>query len=154
MVFNFLTQPFDTLRIYKEKVAMKKVIILGVTLFVVIFAVISCSIDDDDNPATCEELYQNLDSFRIDIEQYAASSICSNEFECRYIAFGEKPCGGPWKYLIYTTSIDTVQLESAVADYNEREANYNQSCGAVSDCSVPTPPTGFTCENNQCIPIF
>ena len=133
---------------------MKKVIIFGLSILVIIFSAISCSIEDDDNPATCEQMFQSLQNLRIDIEGYATTSICSNEFECRYIAFGAKPCGGPWEYLIYTTSIDTLELETLVADFNEREANYNQSCGAVSDCSVPTPPTGFTCENNQCIPIF
>ena len=30
----------------------------------------------------------------IAIEDYEASSICNDEFECRYITFGSKPCDG------------------------------------------------------------
>ena len=133
---------------------MKKVLIyLSLTIIASIF-IIACTIDDDDNPVTCEVMFQDLQDLSIAIEDYAAASICKDEFECRYIAYGSKPCGGPWSYLIYSTSIDTLELQTLVADYNESENNYNITCGAVSDCSVPQPPTGFTCEDNLCIPAF
>ena len=80
--------------------------------------------------------------------------MCGDEFECRYIAFGAKPCGGPWEYLIYTTSIDTEELELLVTEFNAQEANYNETCGAISDCAVALEPTGFTCEDNQCVAVF
>jgi len=43
----------------------------------------------------------------------------------------------PWAYIIYSTSIDTLELQTLVVDYNESENNYNITCGVVSDCSVP-----------------
>ena len=132
---------------------MKKTIIFTTLIILTCSIIVACTMPDDD-PVTCEYLFQDLEHFKITIEEYASASICSDEFECRYIAFGSKACGGPWSYLIYTTSIDTLELQNLVADYNERENNYNITCGAISDCSVPSPPAGFTCEDNQCIPVF
>lgn len=133
---------------------MKKVYFYLSFIIIASVFIIACTIEDDDNPPTCEVIIQDLQDLKIAIEDYASSSICSDEFECRYIAFGSKPCGGPWSYLIYSTSIDTLELQTLVTDYNEREANYNTTCGAASDCSVPQPPTAFTCDDNQCIPVF
>ncbi len=99
-------------------------------------------------------MLQDLQDLGITIENQASSSVCSDVFECRYIPFGSKACGGPCPYLVYSTSIDTLELQTLVTNYNERENNYNSTRGAVSNCSVPIPPTKFTCEDNQCIPVF
>lgn len=110
--------------------------------------------DDDLSTYDCEGNTAYLAELKSSIESMASASICSEEFECRYVAFGSKPCGGPWEYLIYTTSIDTLALTSLVMEYNQFEAHYNINCNPISDCSTPIPPIGFECENNQCIPIF
>jgi hypothetical protein len=133
---------------------MKKALVYLSITFITSLFIVACTIDDDDNIVTCEPMFQDLQDLRIAIEDYASSSVCNDEFECRYIAFGSKPCGGPWSYLVYTTSIDTLELQSLVTDYNQRENSYNNNCGEVSDCLAPTPPTGFTCEDNKCIPVF
>lgn len=132
---------------------MKKITYYLTLLVVLSLFFISCTLPDDD-PVTCEEMIQELEQLKITIEDYAATSVCGEGFECNYIAFGSKPCGGPWEYLIYTTSIDTEQLIIMVNDYNELENNYNELCGAISDCTIPNEPIGFTCEENQCIPVF
>jgi hypothetical protein len=132
---------------------MKKVVIYLSFIMSISVTIIACSLPDDD-PVACEQIFQNIQDLKISIEEFAATSICSEEFECRSIAFGSKPCGGPWSYLIYTTSIDTLELETLVAELNERENDYNLTCGATSDCSVPNEPVSFTCEDSQCIPIF
>lgn len=110
--------------------------------------------DDDDTAYNCEDSVAYLTEQKLKIENMAKESICGGAFECRYIAFGSKPCGGPWEFLIYTTSIDTLALKSLVSEYNRLEANYNLNCGAASDCSVPQPPIGFNCENDQCNPMY
>ena len=38
-------------------------------------------------------------------------AACKSDADCRAIAFGDKPCGGPWSYKIYSvTSVDTVEV--------------------------------------------
>jgi len=63
---------------------------------------------------------------------------CNNVVDCRYIAFGAKPCGGAWGYLIYSiTTVDSLNLARRVAEYNRFNALLNERYGLSSDCSVP-----------------
>ena len=72
-------------------------------------------------------------------------------FECKVIAFGSKPCGGPWSYLVYSTSIDEERLEALVESYNIYEQDYNMACDVASDCMFVTEPTELTCEDGKCV---
>ncbi|TYA52301.1 hypothetical protein [Formosa maritima] len=127
-----------------------------ISLFIsqlIFLAAFSCT--DDDEPMSCEEREAYINEQRDLIRAFAETSICSEDFECRYIAFGNKPCGGPWEFLIYTTSIDTLELTYWVNDFNLQETTYNQDgCGGMSTCDTPVPPIGFDCIDNKCIPIY
>ncbi|NND70997.1 MAG: hypothetical protein HKN43_05410 [Rhodothermales bacterium] len=69
---------------------------------------------------------------------------------CREIAFGSKPCGGPWKYLAYSTAVtDSIALADKVDRYNRWENDLNQRDGAISDCQFVTPP-GVEIESGRC----
>ena len=130
----------------------KSIITLGLMSLFISLTAMQC--DDDDVSAYCENSVENLLILKANIGALASASVCSDEFECRYIAFGSKPCGGPWEYLIYTTSIDTEELTSLVNEYNQLEADYNVNCDAVSDCMAAIPPTGFECVDSECVPVF
>lgn len=114
----------------------------------------STQCEDDIPPRTQESEQQELDALKTDIENFANTSICGDAFECKFIAFGNKPCGGPWDYLVYSTSIDTEQLENMIEGYNRKEDLYNTDWNVASDCSVVTPPTSVDCENNTCVPVY
>ena len=134
---------------------MKKILLIfGLMSLFVLVTAMSCDDDDDVSSVNCEQRLQSLADLKLTIQTMANTSICSEEFECRYIPFGSKPCGGPWGFLVYSTSVDTLALTSLVEEYNLLETDYNNNCNAISDCSVPQPPIGFECENNQCIPIY
>ncbi|NNK39562.1 MAG: hypothetical protein HKP45_02785 [Winogradskyella sp.] len=132
---------------------MKKLVLKIFAIHILFVLVVACTIEED-NPADCQSTYEYLQDLKILIEDQAAESICTEGFECRSIAFGSKPCGGPWSYLVYSTSIDTLDLVDRVNDYNELEMTFNINCGAISDCAVVNPPTSLMCENNQCIAIY
>jgi len=112
-----------------------------------------CS-EDDDPVFNCENTTCYLNELEIEINTLANSSVCSDDFECRYIAFGAKPCGGPWTYLTYSTSIDTLQLTDLVEMYNMTEEDFNMNCDGISDCAFVTPPTSVECQNNICTAIY
>ena len=132
---------------------MKKTLALfGFMSLFMLMTAMQCDKDDLEN--SCEDRSAYLLLLKNDIETLAGTSECGADFECRYVAFGSKPCGGPWEYLIYSTSIDTLTLTSLVMEYNQLEANYNLNCEVFSDCSTPIPPIGFDCDNNHCIPIY
>lgn len=131
----------------------KTLLIFGFMSLFILLTAMQCE-EDDNYTLNCEQRLQDLVDMKSNIQAIASASICSEEFECRYMAFGSKPCGGPWEFLIYSTSIDTVALASLVGNYNTLETQYNNNCNAISDCSAPQPPIDFSCENNQCIPIY
>lgn len=114
----------------------------------------ACITNDDDNSFSFENESQNLLTLKAEIESLAASSVCNESTECKFIAFGSKPCGGPWSYLIYTTSIDTQELETKVSQYNQLEAIFNARWGVVSDCALAAEPSDVICENNVCVPVY
>jgi hypothetical protein len=132
---------------------MKISFIISLIISQIIFlAAFSCS--DDDKPVSCADRETYINELGNNILAFAETSICSDDFECRYIGFGVKACGGPAGYLIYTTSIDTLELAIMVNDFNNQQEMYNQECGGVSTCDVPQPPIGFDCVDNTCIPIY
>lgn len=107
--------------------------------------------DDNDN---FEADLAELITMRTAIEDMANTSTCSDNSECLYIALGQKPCGGPWSYLIYSTSIDTSQLEEMVETFNTKQAAFNVKYDQVSDCAFVGPPSEVICENGTCVPVF
>ena len=76
---------------------------------------------------------------------------CSQAADCASIAFGGKPCGGPWTYLVYsTTGTDVSALEALVNEYNKFNAAVNERHGVVSDCMLVTEPR-VDCVKGLCV---
>jgi len=118
------------------------------------FFFVATQCDEDKPPLTFEEERAELNIYKDEIEDLAATSVCNENTECLFIGFGSKPCGGPWTYLIYTNSIDVGQLLLWVDDYNQLEQELNEKWEIISDCSIASPPVGFECIDNTCNPIF
>jgi len=126
-----------------------KIILVPLSLFL-----FSTQCEDDVLPRNQENDQQELALLKTEIEDLANTSVCGDTFECKYIGLGTKPCGGPWNYLVYSTSINTEQLESLVESYNNKETDYNINWNIASDCAIINPPTNITCENNTCVAVF
>lgn len=132
-----------------EKNTMKKILAICIScLFLMAF---QC---DDDTTPTQETDQETLNILKKEIDDLVATSVCNENTNCKYIAFGSKPCGGPWSYLVYSTSINAEKLEQMVANYNKKEAEYNKKWGAISDCMFVSPPNSVKCENNTCIAVY
>lgn len=131
------------------KKSISKFILVPLCLFL-----FSTQCKDDIAPFTQEQETQELSLLRQSIENLASQSVCNESTECAYIAFGSKPCGGPWSYLVYSNSINTEELESMVEGYNQKEALYNTSWNIISECSIVNPPSSLICENNTCIAVY
>mgnify|MGYP003634731628 CR=1 FL=1 len=129
---------------------MKKIIVPLFTICL-LFMAFQC---EDDDTLTMEDQREALNISKKAIEDLADTSVCNETTECKFIAFGSKPCGGPWSYLTYSTSIDTDRLDDLVEEYNKKEADFNQKWGVVSDCSFVTAPSSINCENNTCVPVY
>lgn len=109
---------------------------------------------EDDTITTQESEQEALNTSKKAIEDLAATSICNENTTCKFIALGSKPCGGPWSYLVYSSSINVEKLENMVEAYNKKEADLNKKWGTISDCMFVSPPTSVNCENNTCVAIY
>lgn len=101
-----------------------------------------------------EEDLAELTALQEEIELLVDSGVCSENSDCDYIAFGSKACGGPKKYLVFSTSINVELLQQKVATYNALENSFNKKWGIISDCSVPTPPLNATCIAGKCTAVY
>ena len=100
-----------------------------------------------------EEDFEKLARMREAIEEYIGVPTCLGDDDCRTIAFGDKPCGGPWVYLIYSAAtVDEELLAAMVCAYNTYNNVLNCRHGISSDCALaPKPEVG--CVRGRCAEI-
>lgn len=97
---------------------------------------------------------KRLEEMEEEIDALIGTAPCEGGSDCRYIAFGAKPCGGPWKYKVYSASgVDTDLLEDLVEEYRELNVMVNRLHGLMSDCSIPPVPIA-TCHKGRCIDVY
>ena len=125
-----------------------KHIIKTIVLMAIVF---SCS--KNSEPSQDEEMLELL-NLKDEIEQILNSENCSETATCEFLAFGSKPCGGAWSYLVYSSNIDVELLKQKVSNYNKLENNYNIKWNIISDCMAVSPPSNVECINGKCIAVF
>ena len=108
---------------------------------------------------------EQLAALRSQIEELVGDAPCDTVADCRFVGFGSKPCGGPWKYLVYSvigtdmsagigvdTGVDTLGLVEKVQAYNALEAEMNARYGYASDCAVVNEPV-LGVEAGHCVDL-
>ncbi|WP_299619037.1 hypothetical protein [uncultured Tenacibaculum sp.] len=117
---------------------------------IALLAFMSCS----DNTSDLEEDQELLKQKFEEIEALAKSKSCENANDWAFTAYGAKPCGGPWGYIAYPTTIDVSDFLEKVAAYNELNKEINKKSGAISDCSLIAQPVDVACENGSPVLIY
>ena len=92
---------------------------------------------DEPQPLTDADLAAK----EAEIRAMIGDASCADASACASMAFGAKPCGGPWEYLIYCVdSVDEEVLQAHVDAYFDLNQQYNFENGIASDCSVVEEP--------------
>ncbi len=125
-----------------------------ISLSFIFLVAVGCSLEGTSGLEQQELDLKVLSNLGDDINVLIESSVCTDETECAFIAFGSKPCGGPWGYLIYSNSIDTDELIEKVERFNQLQNTYNLRYNITSDCSVVSPPVSLICEDNKCKAVY
>lgn len=106
----------------------------------------------DDKEEQEERDRRRLERMRAEIEDIAQTA-CEDVEDCRFIGLGSKPCGGPWRYLVYSaSSTDVERLRDKVTAYNRFEAQMNRRYGYISDCSLAAEPA-VDCVEGHCVDL-
>jgi hypothetical protein len=75
---------------------------------------------------------------------------CDSDDQCRTIGVGAKACGGPGRYLAWSTrNVKPAELEAQAQAYAQAVRAENERSGLVSDCSLVTDP-GALCRARRC----
>lgn len=97
-----------------------------------------------------EEDRARLAAMEAEIDAFIQDRSCASDGDCRVIAFGAKPCGGPWTYKVWSAAtVDSTELARLVADYNAYNAELNRKWGWASTCDYVLPPT-VGCVDGSC----
>ena len=123
--------------------------VLKLAGMVLLFQSFQC--DDPIIEKSRTDYIEELQLEKQSIKEYIASFPCDETIGCDFIAFGSKPCGGSWEYLVFSNAVDLVYLTNKVNNYNTLESAYNSEFGIVSDCGVVNPPTSVGCIENVCV---
>ena len=131
--------------------------------YLAFFFVVLWACEETDGPecpdnASClppeATLVQELESLREQIFDRVETGSCDRAESCLFLPLGSKPCGGPWSYLIYSSSVDTAEVRRLVNEYNDLEAEINRRFERGSDCAVPNPPDSLECESGKCVGYY
>lgn len=77
-------------------------------------------------------------------------AACDGPQQCRTIAVGAKPCGGPEGYLAWSSKRTNEQrLKSLVEQHAAARKEENERSGILSTCVFETDP-GATCQAGRC----
>jgi hypothetical protein len=76
------------------------------------------------------------------IEKEIGTPSASELSQCKSIAFGAKPCGGPWSYLVYSTAnTNETRLTELVSEFHQLDEKINKELGIASLCNHTQKPT-------------
>jgi len=125
-----------------------------IPVIIMIACVASLAACKDDDPPYDEAADRaSLEKMEAQIDTLITEGTCTDAEDCRSIAFGDKPCGGPWSYKVYSVSgVDTLQLASLVDAYNKFNKMLNERHGWMSDCMVVMPPN-IDCVEGKCVAV-
>jgi hypothetical protein len=77
---------------------------------------------------------------------------CTEDSQCRSLAIGARPCGGPEGFLAYSTARSSeTELQALSAIYQAERRKANTQSGRVSDCRALMDP-GAVCRAGSCVP--
>ena len=99
----------------------------------------SAKISDKDLSA----LYQKIEK--------TTSASCTQDSECKQISVGNKPCGGPWGYIVYSKdTTDEENLILLVKEVFKLETQLNLQANDTSICDFSMPYESLHCESDIC----
>lgn len=85
------------------------------------------------------------------IQAANADTSCDNHSQCHTIGFGSKACGGPERYLAWSSkNSDGAALKALIAGHAAARRADDQREHMMSTCST-VPDPGASCRAGQCV---
>jgi hypothetical protein len=105
------------------------------------WGLLSSRLNDSNLAAAQQYDSERLEELRSLIEKEIGTPSANGPSQCKLIAFGSKPCGGPARYLVYSTvKTNEVRLKQLVSEFNQLAKKVNEERKILSDCRFVTEP--------------
>lgn len=79
------------------------------------------------------------------------AGACSDTTQCKTVALGARPCGGPEGYLAYSSAATaTAPLQALAARYAQQRRAEAAKSGELSTCQF-MPDPGAQCRTGTCV---
>ena len=105
-----------------------------------------------DSSDMSREAYTELG---LELRRTAGTPYADHPDQCKLVAMGRKPCGGPERYLMYSTNVLNADQEAEflkkLQRYNQLSRKFNDNSGMVSDCQM-IPEPGIVVRKGFCVP--
>ena len=102
-------------------------------------------------PPSTEKLVGERERLNAEVMRLSQPLKCKADTDCSSLPMGAKPCGGPWKYVLYSSKNSKVPaLKKKLDEYNKLDQQINEKQQVMSDCSVSLEPEP-KCVKNQCM---
>jgi hypothetical protein len=102
---------------------------------------LSCGLPTGSYSTANQSKRERLSEIKRAIDAEIGTPHADSLAQCRHIAFGAKPCGGPRMYLVYSTArTDEQRLKRLVSEYNALDKKINEEEGLSSDCAAVMEP--------------
>lgn len=91
--------------------------------------------------ASDEELAVQAQQLRQQIGVLTEDAQADDVKQCRLLAIGAKPCGGPEEYVVYSTrNTDEDELKALADEYAEIREQWHEANQMVSNCMMTPEP--------------
>ena len=85
------------------------------------------------------------------IQAAVGEAACNSDAQCRTLPIGEKACGGPERWMAWSsTSLQAAQLPGWAAELATLARQRNQRSGMASNCQY-LPDPGAVCRAQRCV---
>ncbi len=124
----------------------------SLTLLLALAALSGCTLFNlDDGECDAERFERDLRTLRADIDAEVGEAEASSVEACRVLPIGDKACGGPAAYLVYSAEASDVErLGTLAAEHRRTDRARNDSCGLASTCEI-TPEPEVILEEGRCV---
>jgi hypothetical protein len=88
------------------------------------------------------------------VRDYIADRSCTGVDQCRTMGFGDKVCGGPREYLIFSkATVDSAVLRTLVREHFVVDSICNVKYRLGSDCAIELRPL-VDCVDGECARVW
>ncbi len=95
----------------------------------------------------------SINSAHEQLEQLIDKPSCDNSSQCKVLAVGSRACGGPSKYVVYSTkTADATEVKKLAQEITTLEQQFNALNDMMSICQHLSAP-GTQCSANTCVRI-